>query len=211
MNIVKKKGYAIEQDVDIVVNSANGFLLFGSSGAGEIRNKSQRLNFLEKIKYNLLLDKLHPNIKKWYKSTYSKHNWKPSYAQLKALEILIEKEKQEFRRGTAVIQENWSKKDKRILIHTIAMSYDITHKKTKRKKATSYLIEKAIKKTLQLAEERKIRSIAIPVLATRPKYGIGAEKSKKILLNILKEHKGKHLKKVIVCFDNNTSKRYLDK
>ena len=58
MEILYEKGFAIDKDVDIVINSANGFLLLGKSGAGQIRKKSKELDFIDKLRYRYLLTEL---------------------------------------------------------------------------------------------------------------------------------------------------------
>lgn len=91
MNIEYETGYPIDKDVGTVINSANGFLLLGSGGAGRIRHKSDRLSSSEKLEYQELLDALPKRIKRWYIHVYRKNQWHRTFAQLSCLTILQKK------------------------------------------------------------------------------------------------------------------------
>lgn len=210
MEIIKIKGFASDQKVDIIINSANGFLLLGSGGSGRIRKKSNILNKIQNKEFYKILDSLRPEIKNWYLSVYSKNKWDLTLAQLESLRILSKKKENklnEFRRGTAVIQEKWNENDARIIIHAITMSYKLVRDEYHRKKGTKYLLQKSIIKALDLAKGRG-DSIAIPIMISRINYGISVKESEKVIINAIKKYS---FSKVILCYDNETTQKYFNK
>ncbi|MBU2561924.1 MAG: macro domain-containing protein [Nanoarchaeota archaeon] len=209
MDILYKRGFAVDQRVDAVINSANGFLLLGTSGAGRIRKKSQRLTPGERKEYAALLDKLPKCIKNDYLRVYREQRWTPTYAQLGCLRILVNKRVKEFRRGDAVLQEAWSKTDRRPVIHAVGMSYKLRIHDSSRLKATPATLASALRKALRLADSRGAKSIALPLMCARPTYGVGPKESLRITRSVLRGCKAKNINKAIVCFDNSITIDYL--
>lgn len=209
MKIIYKRGYAVNKRVDTVVNSANGFLLLGTTGAGEIRKKSQRLTPKEKKEYNTLLNRLPKRIRNDYIRVYKEQRWTPTYAQLDCLKLLVKKNKHEFMRGDAVLQENWSKKDSRPIIHAVSMSYRLRIHDASRLPATTATIRRAMAKAFKIADSIGSKSVALPVCCARKSYGMTPEKSFKLILSVLKSLKPRSIKKVIICFDNKVTSAYL--
>ncbi|MBN1385956.1 hypothetical protein JW968_03185 [Candidatus Woesearchaeota archaeon] len=206
MRILHQKGYAINKKADAIVNSANGLMLLGTSGAGKIREKSEKLKTPEKAAYNLLLRKLPKEIRHYYTMMYDKHNWEPRYAQMSSMRLLL-KNGGPFRRGTAILDKGWSKHDRRKLIHAIALTYDPAT--GKRKRASEATIRKAATEAIKIALSEKAKSIAIPVMDARKKYGVTPSRSLKATLSGLKKF-GNEKIKVIICFDNPRTAAYLD-
>jgi len=209
MTITKIVGFAINQNVDAVLNSANGFLLLGTMGAGEIRKMSSPLNGSERKEYDDILNSIKPEIKMWYNRVYKKNNWNLSCAQLDCLRLLFCKKKNrlnEYRRGTAVLQKNWKKCNKKVIIHTIAMSYDLSMHKSKRKESSKHLLEKALTSAFNIALENNFKSIAVPIMVARKNYGLNPKESESIILNLLKNYS---FKEVILCYDNESTRSYL--
>lgn len=204
VSIQKVEGYAAEQDTEIIVNSANGYLLLGTSGAGKIRELSDKLCLIEKIKYKLALNRLGDDIKQWYDQTYKSNGWSPTYAQLSCLRLLSS---DGYKLGDAVVQSKWSKKDPRKIIHAISVSYDV--KTNQRILTTKKLLEEAITKTFDLAETLCANSIAIPVMVARKKYGLNPKESYDILNKTIKKYKFNNIKLIKICFDNDETKDYL--
>ncbi|MCX5992504.1 MAG: hypothetical protein NTZ04_09350 [Chloroflexi bacterium] len=91
MLVEYETGYAIAKDVDTVINSANGFLLLGTAGAGKIREVSRRLNAAEKLEYDALIASLPKSTGRWYRHVYRTNKWHRTYAQLSCLRILSNK------------------------------------------------------------------------------------------------------------------------
>ena len=187
-----------------MINSANGFLLLGSGGAGRIRDKSDRLSPSEKLAYQELLDALPKRIKRWYIHVYRKNQWHRTYAQLSCLTILLKKKNNEYRRGTAVLDTNWSRTNKKRLIHAIAMSYRLTESGSKRKKATGDTIIKALRAALKIAESIDSKSIALPLLCSRPSYGVKPKESLSAIIKVLKEFEYSSIQKTIVCINSKS-------
>lgn len=210
MKVIYQRGFAINKRVGAVINSANGFLLLGSSGAGAIRNKSQSLTAKDKKEYKILISKLPKRIREDYIRVYRDHGWTPTYAQLGCIRLLLEKKGDEFKMGDAVLQTDWSKKDWRPIIHAIGMSYRLGPNHATRLHATRASIRGSVKKSLKIADSLGVKSIALPVMCARPSYGIGPEDSLKIILSEIKSFKSKNIIKVIICFDNSVTRKYLN-
>jgi O-acetyl-ADP-ribose deacetylase (regulator of RNase III) len=200
MLVEYETGYAIDKDVDTVINSANGFLLLGTAGAGRIREVSRRLNVAEKLEYDALIASLPKATGRWYRHVYRTNKWHRTYAQLSCLRILSNKKNNEFRRGRAVLDTGWATTDKRRLIHAVAMSYQLTTKGAKREKATKDTIKKALRESLKIADSIESRSIALPLFCARPSYGVTPGDSLAAILEVLKEFEGSSIAKVLVCF-----------
>lgn len=202
MIIEYETGYPIDKDVDTVINSANGFLLLGSGGAGRIRDKSDRLSSSEKLAYQELLDALPKRIKRWYIHVYHKNQWHRTYAQLSCLMILLKKKNNEYKRGTAVLNTNWSRTSEKKLIHAVAMSYRLTESGSKRKKATSDTIINALRAALEIAESIDSKSIALPLFCSRPSYGVKPEESLSAIIKVLKGFECSSIQKIIICINS---------
>jgi O-acetyl-ADP-ribose deacetylase (regulator of RNase III) len=200
MLVEYETGYAIDKDVDTVVNSANGFLLLGTGGAGRIREVSRRLNPAEKVEYDALLGALPKDTGRWYTRVYQKNKWHRTYAQLSCLRILLNKKDNEFRRGSAVLDTGWTATDKRKQIHAVAMSYRLTAEGSVRKKATKDTIKEALRESLKIAESIESRSVALPLFCARPSYGVTPKESLAAILEVLREFEASSIEKVIVCF-----------
>jgi len=210
MEIVYQKGYAINKRVSAVINSANGFLLLGTSGAGAIREKSQHLTRKEKEEYSKLLSSLPKRISNDYRRVYAEHKWTPTYAQLGGLRLLVDRKGCEVKRGDAVLQVDWSKDDSRPIIHAVGMSYKLRIHDSSRLKATPTTIRNSLTKALKIADFLEAKSIALPVMCARPTYGVGPEASLRIIRSTLHSFKAKHIKRAVVCFDNSITRSYLD-
>ena len=204
MKLERVAGFAVDQDVDLVVNSANGLLMLGSSGAGRIRDLSADLTLAEDAEYDSLLKRLGRDIRNFYLDNYSSHGWKRHHAQMGCLRLLLKHGP--YRPGTAVLQSGWSKKDSRPLVHAVAMSYD--PRTEKRIHGTVPFIRSSVRAALRIAERLGVKSLALPVMVARPEYGITPEESYKTIVSVLKQH-GQFLKKAIICFDNKTTKKFL--
>lgn len=202
-------GFAIDKKVDTVVNSANGFLLLGTSGAGRIREISPKMNAKEKREYARLLNKLPRRIKNDYLRVYEEHGWTPTYAQLSCLRILTKHKYNKFRRGDAVLDKCWSKKDSRNLIHAVCMSYKLSITHSHRLPATPMTIKQAIRKAMNIAAKLKSKSVALPVCCARKSYGVSPRTSLKTILSVVKEFNGSSIEKVIICFDNKATRALL--
>ncbi|NQU79313.1 hypothetical protein HQ545_06120 [Candidatus Woesearchaeota archaeon] len=211
MHIDYQRGFAVNKRVDVVINSANGLLLLGTSGAGAIRDKSQPLTLKEKNEYLSILKSLPKSVCNDYQRVYKEHNWTSTYAQLGCLRLLKNKKGHQFRRGQAVLQNTWSKKDLRPIIHAIGMSYSLSKVNATRLPASVSTIRSAVTKALNIASSLEAKSIAIPVMCVRKTYGITPETSLKTIVSTIKKFRNSSINKVIICFDNSTSREYLKK
>lgn len=208
-DIVYKRGFAVAKRVSAVINSSNGFLLLGTSGAGAIRERSEYLTSKEKEEYEDILKSLPARIRNDYHRVFLERRWTPTYAQLCALRLLAAKKGNEFKLGEAVLQEVWSKKDSRPVIHAVCMSYALSLHASKRVPATAESIKSGIAEALKIADSIEAKSVALPVCCARESYGVGPEVSLKSILSAIKAAKLKNVKSVIVCFDNKVTEDYL--
>lgn len=203
-------GFAIDKKVDTVINSANGFLLLGTSGAGRIRELSPSMTSKENKEYKRLLNRLPRRIKNDYIRVYEEHGWTPTYSQLSGLRLLTRHKYKKFRRGDAVLDNDWSKRDRRNLIHAVCMSYKLSIRHSHRLPATPKTIERAIRKALTIAAGLKSKSVALPVCCARKTYGVSPKTSLNIILSVIKEFNNSSIEKVTICFDNKATKALLD-
>jgi O-acetyl-ADP-ribose deacetylase (regulator of RNase III) len=204
MNIEYQSGYPIDEDVDMVINYANGFLLLGSDGSGRIRDKSDRVSPSEKLAYQELLDALPDHIKRWYIHVYHKNQWYRTYARLSCLTILMKKRNNIYRRGTAVLDANCSRTNKKRLIHAIVMFYRFTESGSKRKKAISDTIIKTLRAALKIVKSIDSKSVALPLMCSRPSYGVKPEDSLFTIIKVLKEFEFSSIQKTIVYINSKS-------
>lgn len=207
MKIEYQTGYAVDKPVDFVVNSANGFLLLGKSGAGRIRESSEKLELSDFLKYRVLLILLPKYIRKWFLRVYKKHNWELSKAQLDCVSLLLNNKKKPFELGDTALG-SYKINNKRI-IHAVGMSYNIFGK-TERIPATEETVRKCIGGVLENALKLKMKSIAIPVMCARKSYGLPPRKSLEVIESVLEGYSNSSIKKVIICFDNDETEKYLN-
>jgi O-acetyl-ADP-ribose deacetylase (regulator of RNase III) len=73
-------------------------------------------------------------------------------------------------------------------------------KGSRRTKATTDTIKKALRESLNIAESIECRSIALPLFCARPSYGVTPKESLSAISEILKEFESSSIQKVIVCF-----------
>ena len=85
------------------------------------------------------------------------------------------------------------------------MSYMLTKRARIRLPATRHSLRYCIRHSLEFAQEHNVSSLAIPVMAARPTYGLGAKASYHILRDELKHTK---IPRVYICFDNKISERF---
>jgi len=81
-NIELKQDFAINQDVDLVFNSASGLLFMRTGTAEAIRNNSKFLFSEESQEYINLLAGFRDPVMKAYVKKFSVDGWTPSQAQL---------------------------------------------------------------------------------------------------------------------------------
>jgi O-acetyl-ADP-ribose deacetylase (regulator of RNase III) len=204
MQVIHESGYAIDKNVDVVINSANGWLIQDSSGAGKIRELSNPLNENEKALFEHLFEMLPKKVKAFYKEKQKKGDWKPRKANLSSLKLILNYG--ELKLGDAVIDKEWSK-DKKIVIHAITMSYD--EKTGKRIQGTELSVQTAIESALRLALPEDAKSIALPIPCARQGYGLTPKKSLEAVLSALYIINETDIK-IIVCHDNEDTKKLLE-
>lgn len=103
--------------------------------------------------------------------------------------------------GGAVITKGFNLKSKYI-IHAVGPRYKDDN--------DAILLESTYKSILKIADEYKMKSIAIPSISTGV-YRYPLEKAVKIALNTLINNNVESLEKIyIVCFDNHTYTQYLE-
>jgi|FLOH01.1.fsa_nt_gi O-acetyl-ADP-ribose deacetylase (regulator of RNase III) len=200
MRINYEPGFAIEKDVEVVINSANNNLLLGTSGAGKIRELSSKLSFVETFNYWIMLKYLPRNMKKWYRESYKKHGWEVRKAQVSCLTLLLKNKGESYAIGSAILDVHTFKNKK--IIHAVAMGYDTEKDKDRRIKATKNSLEESLENSLALAQVIKAKTIAVPIMCSRPDYGLNPKESLAITNKVLKKF-DKAFDKVIVCLDND--------
>ncbi|MFT4310088.1 MAG: hypothetical protein ACMXYC_00475 [Candidatus Woesearchaeota archaeon] len=214
MEVSFVKGYAIDQNVQCVINSANGCLIHDSGGAGALREYSRALLPQEQKRYALLLRTLPSHVRALHVYVANARGWEPRFVNLCALELL-KKHKQKFFRGQSVYDTYWraqygTKRFASHLIHACCVSYAWKQHKRVRLRATVRTIDSALRRAFLLAISNKVNSIAVPVCCARKDYGIGPKQSLAILLDCLEVLQHTTVKKIIICFDNEQTTHYLN-
>ncbi|MFH1669459.1 MAG: macro domain-containing protein [Candidatus Woesearchaeota archaeon] len=209
MKVIYQTGYAIDKDVDAVVNSANGFLMLGTSGAGRIRELSKPLNTAEKKEYSMIFKRLPKKVQNFYSHLYGKYGWKLTRDQLSCVKTMVQRKGHAVKRGTAVLDRN--RVGKKNIIHAVAMSYHLYADSWTRTRATTQTIKNAVRSAMKIADLMGAKSVAIPVMAARKTYGVTPDQSLHALLSVLREFEDSSIKKVMICFDNERTEEYLKK
>jgi len=211
MIIKREKGYAVEKNTDVSINSANGLMHMDSSGAGIIREHSEKLSDDETIEFRELFRKLPVDIRNYWEERRKEHGWEYRKANLSALKLLlkqIEKEGRPFEIGEAVIDKEWSEFNPRIVIHAITMSYD--PKTKERIKGSVLSVQTAIESALRLALSLDAKSISIPIACARTGYGINPEDSEEAVESAIGILSDKNVEEVILCYDNEETEDLLE-
>jgi O-acetyl-ADP-ribose deacetylase (regulator of RNase III) len=203
-------GYAIDQDADFIVNSANNSLILATSGAGRIREISPQLNLLEWLLYQTYLFRISPTDRKRFRRLYRKHNWLLTRAQLSSLKILGSCPEHRAEQGNVFLDHDWSRSDQRTIVHVVTTFYkSTTVSKSERILPTAELIENCLEKSLDLAEKHGAQVVALPIMCARNGYGLDPETSFQITEKVLKRRTSSSIEKIIVCFDNEETQEYL--
>lgn len=84
------------------------------------------------------------------------------------------------------------------------MSYRLTESGSKRKKATSDTIMNALRAALKIAESIDSESVALPLMCSRPSYGVKPEDSLSAIIKVLKEFEFSSIQKAIVCTNSKS-------
>ncbi len=210
MKIRYEKGFAIEKDADTIINSANGYLLLGTGGAGRIREASGRLDERGKNEYYGIMERLPGEVRDWYGLVFRKRGYQLSHAQLSCLKLLLKNDGRGYEIGSAVLDEDWSGKDDRKLIHAVAMSYRIRPGGHERINATVESVRRALGNAFRAAGSAGSERIACPVMCARKGSGVSPEASLKAIEDVL-EGFGSSFGEAVICFDNESTRRYLDR
>jgi len=209
MKIFYENGFAIDKNVEAVVNSANGYLLLGSSGAGRIRDLSRKLNLIESLVLYLYLFRLNKKVRLWFLNIYKKNKWNFTLEQLDCLSLIVKNSSHPYNQGNAVMGS--IKVQDKIIIHAIGIGIIIDNMiNEKRIVATIDVLRKAVRASFNMARENKIKTIAIPVMCVRDGYGIEVKESVSIIEEELHFFKN-DFDSITICFDNDKSETYLSK
>lgn len=207
MKVKLEKGYAIEKDVEVVINSANCLLMLGSSGAGKIRNVSENLSKEDIVEYEYLFKQLPVEIQKFILHEYEEKDWDLKYAQLSSVKLLLKNEFP-FALGDAVLDKEWSKNNHKKIIHAITMGYS-TSWPPQRIWGSIESIKNSFTKALEICKNIKAKTIAIPIPVSRKGYGIGANESYKVVREVLNDFQKENFE-ITLCFDNKDTEELLD-
>ncbi|MFT4326854.1 MAG: hypothetical protein ACMXYK_05100 [Candidatus Woesearchaeota archaeon] len=207
MNIIHQKGYAIEKDVDVVINSANGWLIQDSSGAGAIRERSDMLNQKEKELFEVLFSKLPANARALYEKKRKDHGRENKLANLSSIIKIYNNNKSPFSPGDALLDDLWSKTDKRRVIHAITMSYDA--KLNERIHGTALSIQTSLEAAFRIVLSLDAKSVSLPIPCARPEYGLTPEESLQAIMKALEILKDTDIT-VIICHDNDYTRALLE-
>ena len=208
MKIIYEEGFAINKDVDAVINSANNYIIFGSGGAGEIRESSQRLGFLGKIKFYFYLFQLSPNIWRWILNGYEEYKWNYTEVSLSNIKKLLKNKSKPFDNGSAVLSD-LKVKDKYI-INAIGNVFEINNKSEETVIGSSKeWIEGSVFNSLCIARDLGCKSVAVPIMCARNNVGLDINVSYSAIMSSVRKFEN-DFEKIIICFDSNSYVSFLN-
>ena len=192
-SIKVKVGKLTSQNVDLLVNSANTYLLLGSGTAEQIRETGGYYSPTDKEfkEYWGLVDEANPTLKKVLDYIHSKRP-KPSIVQKECLDYIIkENDLKELSLGDSVLTTsgNLSKVPNKAkhIVHAVGMTYDWkVQPNPPIIPATFMSVRESLIKSFDIASEIKCESLALPVMCTR-KGGLTKEESSWATLQALEE------------------------
>ena len=173
MRIIYEEGFAVHKDVEAVINSANNYLVFGSGGAGEIRESSEKLTIFGMISFYFHLYQLSLHIRRWILNGYKNHaDWTYTEISLSSIKKLLKNKSKPFDYGTAILSD--IKVKNKYIINAIGTGFNVSKKSEETRTGSSKeRIEKSVFSSLEIAKSLGCKSVAIPIMCARKKYWIG--------------------------------------
>lgn len=214
LTIKVKAGNIAEQPVNLIVNSANGFLLMGSGTAEQIREAGGHLKTCRQFEaYWSLIGKATGELKPVLDYINSDKNSKrpvPSMIQKECLQyVIIDNKSKEFKSGDAILTSSgnlWMVPGMpKYVVHAIGMTYDWkVQPNPPIIKATKDTVERALTKSFEIANALECVSVAVPVMCTR-KGGLSMEESTEATLKSLQvfDRSDSRVKEVIIVLYND--------
>lgn len=211
MKIDLKKGDALSQNADVVINSANNFLFHRTGSAAKIRIKSGKINKNERKEFDKLVNLLDNEARDFFNDKF-KGKYDPYYyASLSAMKIISGRNKP-FSLGEAVLDKEWSRKINIPAIHLILVKHIYKNSKHAVVKCTKNILKKSLINAFKIISERGYKSVAIPVMVARGMYGLTPKESYGTIFKSLKYlEKISSVERVVICFDNENTKNFFDK
>jgi O-acetyl-ADP-ribose deacetylase (regulator of RNase III) len=183
-------GTMVEQQVDMLVNSANTFLIMGSGTAEQIREAGGCITGGKPFEeYWRVVGKAKGELKTVLDYIHSKRQI-PSIVQKECLEYLILKnDSRELNLGDAILTSsgNLSKVPgmAKHVAHAVGMTYDWkVQPNPPIIPATKESVRNALERSFEIANSLECRSVAVPVMCTR-KGGLSMEESTEATLKAL--------------------------
>jgi O-acetyl-ADP-ribose deacetylase (regulator of RNase III) len=192
ISIEVKTGNITEQDVNLLVNSSNTYLLLGSGTAEQIRDAGGYLPADDKVsnlEYWNLVNRADSTFRKVLDYIHSKRPI-PSKIQKECLEIMINgNNSKELKLGNAVLTTSGDlakvQNKARYIAHAIGMTYDWkVQPNPPILPATFEAVRDSLENSFEIASEIKCESLAMPVMCTR-KGGLTKEESSEATLQAL--------------------------
>jgi len=188
-----EEGNITNQNVDLLVNSSNSYLLLGSGTAEQIRKAGGYYSpDDERFKeYWNLVNEASPALRKVLDYIHGKRP-RPSIIQRECLEHIIRKNNsKELNLGDAILTSsgNLAKLSNcaDYVVHAIGMTYKWkVQPSPPLVPATFKSVKNSLIKSFDIANEMNCESIAMPVMCTR-KGGLTKEESSKATLEAIKE------------------------
>jgi O-acetyl-ADP-ribose deacetylase (regulator of RNase III) len=208
-NIELKQDFAINQDVDLVFNSASGLLFMRTGTAEAIRNNSKFLFSEESQEYINLLAGFRDPVMKAYVKKFSVDGWTPSQAQLSCFRK-IDENGGPYEVGSLILDDQWSNNSKDIL-HVVGMTYYLKNNELKTTKVSEKSLISVLKKAFKFADAKGYKTIATPVLCTRGDYGLDPEKSLNSILKAVELAKPVNLTELYICFESEGPRATFEK
>jgi len=182
VSIEVKIGSITNQNVDLLVNSSNSYLLLGSGTAKQIREAGGYLSANEKglKEYWDLVNKADPTFRKVLDYIHSKRPT-PSIIQKECLEYIVKKNSKELNLGDSVLTSsgNLSKIPNRAkyITHAVGMTYGWKVQPNPPIIPANFeSVKDSLIKSFDIATKLNCESLAMPVMCTR-KGGLTREES----------------------------------
>jgi len=213
ISIEVKPGNIAHQNVDLLVNSSNTYLLLGSGTAEQIREAGGYLRS-DDNEYRSLVNQADTNLRTVLDYIHSKRPI-PSKVQKECLEYIIKNNNsKELDLGDAVLTSSGDLKDKGgagYIAHAVGMTYDWKAQPNPPIiPATFKSVRDSLAKSFELATELECKGLAMPVMCTR-KGGLTIEESSDATLQALNELNNTSIDRVVIVLYSEELEREQDR
>jgi len=195
-----ESGNITNQNVDLLINSSNTYLILGSGTAEQIRESGGYLT-ADDNEYWSLVNRADSTFKKVLDYIHSKRPI-PSIVQKECLRYVIRNNSKELNLGDVVLTSSGNlakiQNKAKCIAHAVGMTYDWKVQPNPQiVPATFESVRDSLVNSFDMADKLNCKSIAMPVMCTR-KGGLTKEESSEATLDALERLRNTKVKNVVV-------------